>query len=60
MPTALVMRFGPPSTTPSICQNGESQNEGYSQISIADTGWTGEERETMSEHEFDDMDMLRA
>ena len=38
----------------------EPQNEGYPQISIADTGWTGEEREAMSEHGFDDMDMLRA
>ena len=29
-------------------QNATPQNEGYSQISIADTGWKGEERETMS------------
>ena len=41
-------------------QNAPPQNEGYPQISIADTGWTGEEREAMSEHGFDDMDILRA
>ena len=42
------------------CQNSEQQNESYPQLSIADTGWTDEERETMRERGFDDMDMLRA
>lgn len=42
------------------CQNSDPQNESYPQISIADTGWTDEERETMRERGFDDMDMLRA
>ena len=41
------------------CQNSEQQND-YPQLSIADTGWTDEERETMRERGFDDMDMLRA
>ena len=42
------------------CQNRDTQNEGYPQLAIADTGWTDEERETMRERGFDGMDMLRA
>ena len=41
-------------------QNNDTQDESYPQLSIADTGWTDEERETMRERGFDDMDMLRA
>ena len=41
-------------------QNNNPQNEGYPQLSIADTSWMDEEREAMRERGFDDMDMLRA
>ena len=41
-------------------QNSDPQNEGYPQLSIADTGWTDEERQAMRERGFDDMDMVRA
>lgn len=34
--------------------------EGYPQFSIADTGWTDEERMTMRQHGYDGMDILRA
>ena len=37
----------------------ENVNEGYSQLSIHDTGWTENEREQMRIHGFDGMDMLR-
>ena len=43
-----------------IIQPNEQQNEGYPQISIVDTDWTDEERNSMREHGYDDMDMLRA
>ena len=39
--------------------DNEYQNEGYPQITIADTGWTEEERKAMRERGFDEMDMLR-
>ena len=35
------------------------ETEGYPQLSIADTGWTEEERNTMRLHGYDSMDMLR-
>ena len=38
----------------------ERVNEGYPQLSIADTGWTDEERSAMRERGYDGMDMLRA
>ena len=41
-------------------QNNEPMDEGYSQFTIVDTGWTDEEREAMQERGFDDLDMLRA
>ena len=41
-------------------QNYDPQNEGYPQLTIADSGWTDEERDAMRERGFDDMDMLRA
>ena len=34
--------------------------EGFSQLTIADTGWTDEERNNMRQHGYDGMDMLRA
>ena len=34
--------------------------EGFPQLSIADTGWTYEEMNAMSQHGYDSMDMLRA
>ena len=40
--------------------DNELLNEDYPQISIADTGWTDEERETMRERGFEDIDMIRA
>ena len=40
--------------------DNELLNEDYPQISIADTGWTDEERMTMRQHGYDGMDMLRA
>ena len=42
------------------CQNRDTQNEDYPQLTITDTGWTDEEREAMRERGFDDMDILRA
>ena len=41
-------------------QNNEPLEEGYPQLTTADTGWTDEERDAMRERGFDDMDMLRA
>ena len=40
--------------------HNEQLNEDYPQLSLADTGWTDEEREAMRERGYDDMDMLRA
>ena len=36
------------------------ETEGFSQLTIADTGWTDEERNNMRKHGYDGMDMLRA
>ena len=41
-------------------QNSDSLKESYPQLTIVDTGWTDEERESLRERGFDDMDMLRA
>ena len=38
----------------------EDENEGYPQFTIADTGWTENEREQMRIHGIDGMDMLKA
>jgi len=38
----------------------ENANEGYPQLTAADTGWTESEREQMRVHGFDGMDTLRA
>ena len=37
-----------------------SETEGFPQFTIADTGWTDEERNAMLQHGYDGMDMLRA
>lgn len=36
------------------------ETEGFSQLTIAETGWTDEERNNMRQHGYDSMDMLRA
>ena len=36
------------------------ETEGFSQLTIADTAWTEEERKAMRQHGYDSMDMLRA
>ena len=41
-------------------ENVDIVTEGYPQLTIADTGWTENEREQMRIHGFDGMDMLRA
>ena len=34
--------------------------EGFPQLTITDTGWTDEEKNTMRQHGYDSIDMLRA
>ena len=41
-------------------ENADVTTEGYPQITIADTGWTDEEQNSMRQHGYDSMDMLRA
>lgn len=41
-------------------ESADVATEGFSQLSIADTGWTDEERNNMRKHGYDGMDMLRA
>ena len=41
-------------------EDADIATEGYPQLTIADTGWTENEREQMRIHGFDGMDMLRA
>ena len=43
-----------PAETPAL------ETEGFPQLTIADTGWTDEERNNMRKHGYDGMDMLRA
>ena len=43
-----------PAETPDL------ETEGFSQLTIADTGWTDEERNNMRQHGYDGMDMLWA
>ena len=52
--TADETRIYGPAETPDL------ETEDFSQLSIADTGWTDEERNTMHQHGYDSMDMLRA
>ena len=37
-----------------------SETGDYLQLTTADTGWTNEERNGMSQHGYDGIDMLRA
>ena len=41
-------------------EDADVATEGYLQLTTADTGWTDEERNTMRQHSYDSMDMLRA
>ena len=41
-------------------EDADVTTEGYPQLTIADTGWTDEERTAMRERGYDSMDMLRA
>ena len=41
-------------------ENVDVATEGFPQLTIADTGWTDEERNAMRQHGYDGMDMLRA
>ena len=52
--TADETRIYAPAETPA------SETEGFPQLTIADTGWTDEERNAMRQHGHDSMDMLRA
>ena len=36
------------------------ESEGFHLLTTADTGWTDEERNTMIQHGYDGMDMLKA
>ena len=36
------------------------ENKGYPQLTTADTGWADEEQNSMRQHGYDSMDMLRA
>ena len=38
----------------------DSATEGFPQLTIADTGWMDEERNTMRQHGYDGVDMMRA
>ena len=52
--TADETRIYAPAETPDL------ETEGFPQLSIADTGWTEEEKNAMRERGYDSMDMLRA
>ena len=52
--TATETRIYAPAETPDL------ETEGFPQLSIADTGWTDEERNAMCQRGYDSMDMLRA
>ena len=41
-------------------ENVDVATEGFPQLTIADTGWTDEEQNSMRQHGYDDMDTLRA
>ena len=51
--TADETRIYAPAETPVL------ETEGYPQLTAADTGWTDEERNSMRQHGYDSMDMLR-
>ena len=41
-------------------ESADAATKGFPQLTIADTGWTDEERKAMRQHGYDSMDMLRA
>ena len=41
-------------------ENVNVETEGFPQLTITDTGWTDEEKNTMRQHGYDSIDMLRA
>ena len=41
-------------------ESADVATEGFPQITIADTGWTDEEQNSMRQHGYDSMDMMRA
>ena len=41
-------------------ESADVATEGFPQLTIADTGWTDEERKAMRERGYDGIDMLRA
>ena len=41
-------------------ESADVATEGFPQLTIADTGWTDEEMNAMSQHGYDGIDMLRA
>ena len=41
-------------------KSADIATEGYPQLTTADTGWTDEEMNAMSQHGYDGRDMLRA
>ena len=43
-----------------LAESADVATEGFPQLSIADTGWTDEERNAMRQHGYDGMDTLRA
>ena len=41
-------------------ENVNVETEGFPQLTITDTDWTDEEKNTMRQHGYDSIDMLRA
>ena len=41
-------------------ETSEPATNDFPQLTIADTGWTDEERNAMRQHGYDSMDILRA
>ena len=44
----------------SPAEDADVATEGYPQLTIADTGWTDEEQNSMRQHGYDSVDMQRA
>ena len=41
-------------------ENADVATEGFPQLTFVDTGWTDDEQNSMRQHGYDSMDMLRA
>ena len=41
-------------------ESADIANEGFPQLTTADSGWMDEEKNTMRQHGYDGMDMLKA